>query len=70
MTLARKMKIRTLGQTYKKLGKRLAYELKNEEGKKLASIGILQLKDLAPGSLAGKKEKKVEEDPFNALRRN
>lgn len=63
------MKIRTLGRIYKKLGKSLAYELKDEKGEKIASIGILQLKDLKPGKLA-KKKNQTEEDPFSTLRRN
>lgn len=63
------MKIRTLGRIYKELGKSLAYELKDEKREKIASIGILQLKDLTPGNLA-KKKNKTEEDPFRALRRN
>lgn len=58
------MKIRTLGRIYRELGKRLAYGLKDEkEGKKTASIGILQPEDLAPGSLA-KKQKKTNRGPI------
>lgn len=71
LTLARKMKIRTLGRVYRKLGESLAYELRDEkEKKKIVSIGILQPKDLTPGNLANKKKKGTGEDPFSALRRN
>ena len=63
------MKTRTIGRIYKKLGKRLAYELNDEKGNTIESIGILQPEELPPGKLTSKIDQ-AKEDPFSALRKN
>lgn len=67
LTLARKYKLRTLGNTFNRFGKDLAFERKGKADK-VEKIGIVRMSNLKPGSL--RISNKTSGDPFAALRRN